>query len=386
MLTAERRRADAEVTELARSGLDLVSYWSAAEAALHRALPGCLPLCWYTLDPTTLLITSHVNEQFPELPPEWLAEEYTGDDDLHRLADVVSSPAGLSTLHDATGGDPSRTRRWQENRALGADQELLAGLRSRTGEIWGAVGFYRPPGEPLFDRDETAFLRSVSSRLADGARRALVLGEADDPEGPSSPALLVLSQGWELESATPGAARWLSDLPDGDSGAGRLPSVVLAVAGRALAPGSSHEASSARVLTRSGAWALVHGAPLLSDGVRRAAVIVEAAAPARIAPLLMAAYGLTEREQDVARLVLQGLSTSAIADLLTVSPHTVQQHLKSVFDKTGVRSRRDLVGHVFTGFYEPRVRDNERRAQVSRPLRGGPLPAQRAGEVPPRHQ
>ena len=37
---------------------------------------------------------------------------------------------------------------------------------------------------------------------------------------------------------------------------------------------------------------------------RRVAVIVEPAHPARIAPLLMSAYGLTEREQDVTRLVL----------------------------------------------------------------------------------
>jgi DNA-binding CsgD family transcriptional regulator len=57
----------------------------------------------------------------------------------------------------------------------------------------------------------------------------------------------------------------------------------------------------------------------------------------------MSAYGLTERERDVTRLILQGGSTSQIAEQLVVSEHTVQQHLKSIFDKTGVRSRRDLV-------------------------------------------
>jgi DNA-binding CsgD family transcriptional regulator len=103
------------------------------------------------------------------------------------------------------------------------------------------------------------------------------------------------------------------------------------------------------------------------------AVIVERGDADRLAPLLMAAYELTEREKDVTQLVLQGETTSAIAARLFVSPQTVQQHLKSIFGKTGVRSRRELVSQVFFAHYEPRVRDNERRAQTGRPFRGGPV-------------
>jgi DNA-binding CsgD family transcriptional regulator len=103
-------------------------------------------------------------------------------------------------------------------------------------------------------------------------------------------------------------------------------------------------------------------------------LIIEPAHPARIIPLLMAAYQLSEREQDVTRLVLQGQATAEIAQTLHISSHTVQDHLKNVFDKTGVRSRRDLVGKIFFSHYEPRVRDNEDRALADLPLRGGPVP------------
>lgn len=86
----------------------------------------------------------------------------------------------------------------------------------------------------------------------------------------------------------------------------------------------------------------------------------------------MAAYGLTEREQGITRLVLRGDSTMQIAEALMVSPSTVQQHLKAIFEKTGVRSRRDLVGKVFFSHYEPRLRDNEQRVIAGDPVRGGP--------------
>jgi DNA-binding CsgD family transcriptional regulator len=229
----------------------------------------------------------------------------------------------------------------------------------------------------MFDSDDTAFLRAVAPSLGEGARRALLLGEATDPEGPEAPGLLVLSSGWEVESATPGVERWISDFPGGDWEAGRLPSAVLSVAGRALRSAEGRdqpgEVALARVLTRSGTWVVLHGATLVSDGNRRVAVIVERAHPARIAPLLMSAYGLTAREQNVTRLVLQGESTATIAERLVVSAHTVQQHLKRTFEKTGVNSRRDLVAKVFFSYYEPRLRDNESRVPADKPLRGGPM-------------
>jgi DNA-binding CsgD family transcriptional regulator len=373
-----RERAVDHITSLAARGLDLRAFWDASAEAVSSVVPHYMAPCWFTLDPASLLVTSHYDHgQIPELPPEWLAQEYY-EDDFHDMAGVARSERGLSTLHEASGGDPSESPRWQANMKYGGDQEVLVALRTPAGDAWGILGLYREPGQPHFDGDELAFLRTVSAQLAGGARRGLLIGEASDPDGPAAPGLVVLDEEWTVESLTPGAERWLSELPDGDwEGQGKLPPSVLAVAGRALrtaegesAPG---EVALARVLSTEGRWIVLHGASLVAAGSRRVAVIVEAAHPARITPLLMTAYGLTEREQDVTRLVLCGDSTAQIADRLSVSPHTVQQHLKSVFEKTGVRSRRELVGRVFFSHYEPRLRDNERRAVEEQPLRGGPM-------------
>jgi DNA-binding CsgD family transcriptional regulator len=374
---AKQRAAD-RIAGLAWRHLDLVSFWRESAEAIASAVPYYWTPCWYTLDPASLLITSHFNEDITEIPSDWLAQEYY-EDDVNNLAAVARSARGISTLHEATAGDPTSSPRWQANMALGGDQEMIAALRTQAGDVWGALGLYRDQGQPLFDATELAFIQSVAPYLAEGARRALLAGEAVDPEGPRAPGLIVLSGNWEIESTTPGVEHWLAELPDGDWDAGKLPSSVLAVAGRALRtaehPDEPGQVAVSRVLSRSGTWVVLHGASLVAGGTRRVAIIVEPAHPARIAPLLMAAYGLTEREQQVTRLVLQGSSTAEIASRLVVSAHTVQQHLKSVFAKTGVRSRRDLVGKVFLSYYEPRVRDNERRVIQQRPLRGGPLVA-----------
>jgi DNA-binding CsgD family transcriptional regulator len=366
-----------KIVRVSGQGLDLVNLWRETNDVLTKAVPHFEAPCWYTLDPASLLITSHFHEGVPEFPEDALIHEYYVDD-VNKLVDVSRSDRGIQTLHEVTNGDPSQTPRWQANIQMGGDQEMIASLRTRAGDVWGALGLYREPDRPMFDDHDLAFVSAVAPYLAEGARRALLVGEATDPEGPDAPGLVVLTQDWGIESTTPGVERWLADLPDGDWDAGKLPSSVQAVAARALRgterPDEPGEIAVSRVLSSSGTWVVLHGAALVSPGSRRVAVIVEPAHPARISSLLMSAYGLTEREKDVTGLVLQGHSTSEIAEKLVVSPHTVQQHLKSVFEKTGVRSRRDLVGKVFFSHYEPRFRDNEKRALNGDPLIGRPVP------------
>jgi DNA-binding CsgD family transcriptional regulator len=363
-----------KIARLAVEGRDLHSLWRESTDVL-RAVPHFLTPCWFTVDPASFLITSHVNDTMDTIPPEWLEQEYY-QEDVNKIADVARSPRGISTLHEATGGDPSRSPHWQQMAEFGAEQELVVGLRTRTGEVWGALSLYREPGRPMFDATEMALLVAVAPHLAEGARRALLLAEAGEPRGPDAPGLLVLAPDGQVEAATPEVDQWLELLPDGDWKGGRLPSAVVSVAGQAWAPlrrgHDPGQPAMARVLSRSGRWLMLHGTPLISADRRSVAVVVEPAHPARVASLLMSAYALTGREQDVTRLVLRGYSTTEVAASLFITPHTVHQHLKRIFDKTGVRSRRDLMGKVFFTHYEPGVRDNEQRMRDGRPIRSGP--------------
>jgi DNA-binding CsgD family transcriptional regulator len=58
------------------------------------------------------------------------------------------------------------------------------------------------------------------------------------------------------------------------------------------------------------------------------------------------ADGLTAREREVCREVIAGHSTADMASRLFISSNTVQDHLKSIFAKVGVRSRGELVARL----------------------------------------
>ena len=150
--------------------------------------------------------------------------------------------------------------------------------------------------------------------------------------------------------ATNAARAWLRALnpadtpyPDG------IPGLVWNVVGRltAIERGEDPE-RPARVRARCayGGWAIVEAARL-DGGAAGVAVSIRAAGVDDVLGLVSRASGLTRRECELVALLIEGLDTRELAERLVISRHTVQDHLKSVFEKVGVRSRRELVSSVF---------------------------------------
>jgi DNA-binding CsgD family transcriptional regulator len=375
-----KERAHDRIGQLSRAGLDVASFLDEASAELASAVPNGTDHLdgpyWYTLDPETRLITSDYGGQGCELDTsEVMRWEYL-DDDFNKYAEVLSHPRGVQTLHEVTGGQPDRSRIYREYMAPeGLAQEMLVALGTNAGKFWGTVRLNRSPGQPEFDATELDFMAAVAPHLAEGIRRGLAVGEASDPDRPDAPGLIIFDTDGEIESLTPGAIRWSEHLP-GELDRGQLPASIASAASAALmcARGEDPTAeSTALVRSLDGRWTAVQGTVIWMAGTPKAAVIIEPAHPDRIAPMLMAIHGLTPREREVTRLVFHGDSTTRLAKRLGISPHTVQQHLKSIFEKTGARSRRELTAMLFFDNFDPRVQDNAQRVRVQKPIRGGPL-------------
>lgn len=61
--------------------------------------------------------------------------------------------------------------------------------------------------------------------------------------------------------------------------------------------------------------------------------------------------GLTSRQQQIVREVMQGKSNAAIAQTLCITEQTVKDHLYTIYKKVGVKNRTELTSSILSGTY-----------------------------------
>jgi DNA-binding CsgD family transcriptional regulator len=356
-------RGIADITRTCHAGLDAPTLLEDLLARLKAVVPfeaGFIA----TTDPGTLLFTSAVLAEQSHVMhlPGFLANEYL-DDDVLKYSDLARGPKRDGTLNQSTRGELAASPRYRQLLApMGLGDEFRAAFVAG-GSCWGVGCLSRERGDIPFGDDEAAALGRLGPHIAEGLRTALLFDEASGREvGMDGPGVLILSEeDLSVLATTPATGRWLEEIAgDREPRLNGLPSCVLNVVAALRSLESQPVVPRVRVRSHSGRWLVLHASYLSLDPASGSiAVVIEPAQRSEVAPLILQAHGLTERESAVVRLVLVGASTKEIAGALSISEHTVQDHFKSIFNKVGVSSRRDLVVRILNdrhpGFEESLV-------------------------------
>jgi len=264
-----------------------------------------------------------------------------------RLRYLTSLNRWTTLEHPATlGSRAPQSRLWREQQAqYGVVDVATVPLRDRYG-CWGFLDLWstRP-----FDGDALALLRELAPQLTGAMRQvrarsfAATTGESAPASGPT---VLVLDGNLSILERAQGSEYWLKLLLPQPDGSGPIPACAFNVAAQLLAreEGIDDNPAMARMPLPGGAWATLR-ATRLEPGHAIAVTIEQTTARDRL-DVFARAHGLSVREAEVLGTLATGADTTTTAESLHLSPHTVQDHLKSVFAKTGDHSRRALLARA----------------------------------------
>jgi DNA-binding CsgD family transcriptional regulator len=324
------------------------------QAALH-ALHDVATFRWASVmavDPQTILPTAGVVEGFDPAAcaPFWDLELVSPG--YNKFADLARRAHPVDTLSDATDGDLSRSPLYVDLYAgLGAADELRAAFVLGS-TCWGVACLIRDADDGPFTDAEVADVSQLGHLIARALRHAVLHGES---RSASASAMVVVDADNRIEHLTADGRELLETVRGfsygGEHEADDLPGLLLALLTRARYS-KAHAPVTTRVQATSGRWLRVTAAPTEAhDG--HVVLTLEPARAADLLPMVLEGYGLTEREVTIVLYLARGLSFKDIAAELTLSPHTVRDHVKAIYRKCGVTSRGELVARLFSEHIRP---------------------------------
>lgn len=338
-------RGTANLVRLANQGLESATFRREALSQLRSLL--IIDAAFFaTVDPATLLFTSALAEEPLATSTALFIDNEFGQADVNKFARLAVSGDPVGSLDHATRGERTDSARYREVIApLGLGDELRVALVVGN-RCWGVLCLHREASVLGFNEEEMALLRRMSPVLAEGLRRGITLVSAPPEATAAGPGIIILGSDMSVVSINPQAERWLADIADVDWPTRlALPAPIYAAAAQAVfgAGDEPTQLAATRLRRAVGGWITVHASPLRGPVEGQVAIVLDAAGPAQLSSLTLAAHGLTPAQSRVVALVLQGRSTRHITAELQISSNTVQEHLHAVFDKFGIGSRRELV-------------------------------------------
>jgi DNA-binding CsgD family transcriptional regulator len=339
-MASSAAQAYRHVSALASADLPLGELGEQLSAALGRLVPH-EGYCLIGFDPVSGLRTFQTARDSLTGDPSRIVYNEAVDHDLHRYADLAQRPSPVGTLGGGGPGEARSPRLHEILREQGFSRELRLALRGGS-TLWGALVLLRERGRRPFSDEEADAAVAIAQPLAQAVKRVSVRPRGQ-PRPPLPPGVVVVGSGGTAEAISPQAAAWFDDLYISAlslSAEYPLPQAVLVAAAAARNEQDAQPDQLARIRTRSGRWLSLAACPL---GSGRVAVILQPATGDQLLPAMAAWHGFTPRQLDVVRLLLEARPIKQIARRLNVSPHTVEDHLKVLYRKTGTNSQQELL-------------------------------------------
>jgi DNA-binding CsgD family transcriptional regulator len=356
-----------DIDLLGAKGLPREDFFAAVSARVRTVIDNDAG-CWHTLDPSTRLLTSDAPRELiergvltAEAAPaagELIVRSEYMVEDVNTFAGLATRRVPVGILDHATRGNPGSSARYRDVLLPADIPHELRGAFVIRGRVWGAVHLARRAASGPFQQRDADVLAALTGSIARGIRASLRFDAARRVTGADAPGMVVLGPRDEVELITPPAREMLASLHPVGSGytdeTVATPVLALAAFARSAPEGGQSSGNVVTVPGRDG-WLTLHASLPGSREDGRVAVVLERAGGARSATVRLEAFGTTAREREVATLLARGLSRAEIAEALVVSPHTVEDHVRNLYEKVGVASRQELVARVFLDEYLPEV-------------------------------